>query len=381
MSLDLIYLHIQIIGATLLLVFGLIFLFDNYLTPLKGNLLVARRLLGFTFVIWSIITVLGTWLSTIAINQYAVTSGYLARFLTYGLLIEGVFSILIDNKYNIKKKLLSNILILSIYCLTLLINILLIPQETQYIIIVIATSFFAFEVIAIRARFLSHYNKVKKDTKNHQSHDLDIFAKQILNCVAGLTTIGLAAIVIPFLPKIAYFIYFILILVFTGYLIFSFNKYLRYANQRHLTTLTKVEETQNNNPNKASETIITKQYHAINNKLNSTTLFVLERELNKWVEQEGYTELGITIQSLATKLSSNRTYLSSYINTKYGLTFRDWISELRLEHSKKLLLNNKHIPAKKIAEMVGYAPGSYISAFTKSNKMSPAQWRKAHVIL
>ena len=66
-----------------------------------------------------------------------------------------------------------------------------------------------------------------------------------------------------------------------------------------------------------------------------------------WIEEKGYLKLGLTLKELSDILKTNRTYLSSYIKLVYQLSFREWISSLRLEYAKTML---KECPELTIAE-------------------------------
>ena len=81
----------------------------------------------------------------------------------------------------------------------------------------------------------------------------------------------------------------------------------------------------------------------------------LEQKVDEWIENRGYTVPALTIQQLAAELGTNRTYLSDYVNSKYSLTFRNWIAQLRIDYSKRLLIGNSALSINTIAEMTGYS--------------------------
>ena len=49
----------------------------------------------------------------------------------------------------------------------------------------------------------------------------------------------------------------------------------------------------------------------------------MAEKINGWIDAEGYIQSGLTIKKLADMLQTNRTYLSEYIKTTYGASFRD----------------------------------------------------------
>lgn len=57
-------------------------------------------------------------------------------------------------------------------------------------------------------------------------------------------------------------------------------------------------------------------------------------KVDNWIKTDGYVQQGLTIKELSEILHTNRTYLSAYIKTTYKMTFREWITSLRLEYAK-----------------------------------------------
>ncbi len=109
-------------------------------------------------------------------------------------------------------------------------------------------------------------------------------------------------------------------------------------------------------------------------KGNSVDLGV---QLSKWIEQRKYLVAGFTINDVAQDIGTNRTYLSKYINTTHGYSFRKWITLLRAEEAKKLLCRKPEIPISDIAQRVGSASTeSFTHIFTRNVGMSPTKWRE-----
>ena len=99
-----------------------------------------------------------------------------------------------------------------------------------------------------------------------------------------------------------------------------------------------------------------------------------------WIRTDGYVQPGLTIRELSELLHTNRTYLSGYIRTTYKMTFREWITGLRLEYAKDMLKGHPEMSVQKLAEASGFLSRSYfIKAFTKKEGCTPAKWRKANL--
>ena len=106
------------------------------------------------------------------------------------------------------------------------------------------------------------------------------------------------------------------------------------------------------------------------------TFAVLEQKIEHWVAGKGFTEQGITIHSLATKLITNNKYLSTYINTYKKQTFREWMNELRIEEAKILLLQYPQMPLTEIASRAGFLDKShFLRQFKKQTGISPTNWK------
>ena len=103
----------------------------------------------------------------------------------------------------------------------------------------------------------------------------------------------------------------------------------------------------------------------------------IAERLAVWIEEKGYLKLGLTLKELSEILKTNRTYLSSYIKLVYQLSFREWISSLRLEYAKTMLKECPELTIAEIAEKSGFQSAShFIRLFKEKEECSPARWRK-----
>lgn len=103
-----------------------------------------------------------------------------------------------------------------------------------------------------------------------------------------------------------------------------------------------------------------------------------EERLTVWVANKGYLTPGVTLGELALSLQTNRTYLSSFINNRFGMTFRAWITNLRLEEAKRLMNEHPGLSVGEVAHQTGYTDQStFTRQFIRSEGTSPGAWRKA----
>lgn len=103
----------------------------------------------------------------------------------------------------------------------------------------------------------------------------------------------------------------------------------------------------------------------------------IEKRLSEWISERGYIRQGLTIEDVANALSTNRTYLSSYIKATYRVSFREWIGDLRIEYAKDRLLSHPELTVAAVSEESGFMSLSYFTKiFTQKVGTSPSKWRK-----
>ncbi|WP_157279209.1 helix-turn-helix domain-containing protein [Proteiniphilum acetatigenes] len=115
-------------------------------------------------------------------------------------------------------------------------------------------------------------------------------------------------------------------------------------------------------------------------KSSEITFSQIEKAVGKWEQQKLFTNPKITITKVAAQVSTNRSYLSQYINRSKQKTFNEWINELRIEEAKKLMANNKNMTIEEVSEKVGYTDKSYFSkCFVRYIGITASQWKEKHL--
>lgn len=102
----------------------------------------------------------------------------------------------------------------------------------------------------------------------------------------------------------------------------------------------------------------------------------LIQDITELMEREGlYKDLDLTIETLAAKMKTNRTYLSRAVNQNYQMSFRQWLNTYRIERSIQYMLQHPAANQKEIARESGFLSASAFNHKFKSvTGTSPRLW-------
>lgn len=87
----------------------------------------------------------------------------------------------------------------------------------------------------------------------------------------------------------------------------------------------------------------------------------------------------ISLDSVSAILNINSSYLSTQFKRCFGVNFVDYLTELRMNAAKELLMDPLHSTAE-VASMVGYESANYFTrAFKKKVGMTPTDYRRSNM--
>jgi AraC-like DNA-binding protein len=85
----------------------------------------------------------------------------------------------------------------------------------------------------------------------------------------------------------------------------------------------------------------------------------------------------VSLELCAEKAGTTPYTLSRAFKQVIGSNFIDYVTDLKLEQAKKLLLESD-LRIHEIADRVGYQPSYLIRQFKKSTGLTPGQYRELH---
>ena len=103
-------------------------------------------------------------------------------------------------------------------------------------------------------------------------------------------------------------------------------------------------------------------------------------KIQQWKIRKGYLKTSVTLIDVCEELGINRTYMSNYINEKYGKNFNTWVNGLRIKEAMRIIHFFPQLPLSEVGKRVGYTDLAHFSKQFKLNMgVSPSNWRKEDI--
>ena len=104
---------------------------------------------------------------------------------------------------------------------------------------------------------------------------------------------------------------------------------------------------------------------------------ILRPRIAAWVKAKAYTHEQFTLEELAARLYTNKTYLSTFIKDEYDMNFSGWVASLRIDEAKRIMLKEPEKRLQEVAFECGFSSLAYFSSvFSKSEGISPSAWQR-----
>ena len=102
----------------------------------------------------------------------------------------------------------------------------------------------------------------------------------------------------------------------------------------------------------------------------------IKEKLDKWCEELGYKDTTVNMFTLSRSLNISKNELSRYFTSCLNSTFRIWLSEIRFEAAKKMMLDYPDYNNDIISAECGFSSRSYLyRIFKEKEGCSPTVWR------
>ena len=359
----------------LMLFFGFYFLFAK--TPEKKifkNYLRSRQIMGIAMLLLSANYSVHFFFGIRFKNaDSAILMNMSTYFLCYSLFSSALI-MLLDRFYITKRRVWTHIILWIIFSTLSGVVLFLLPSGIMQKISLFALAVWliVFGVVLAR-RVIIAYRRAIRIFNETQADDIGAYIEWLSIFTYWALIFGVGCGLLTFLPNKYVFIWILSSIPFYSYLFYSYQNYLLFYEQVENAFEQDIQSEEELLTNSETEHEIVSEKEVP----KSYTEFI--ERVDNWIKTDGYVQQGLTIKELSEILYTNRTYLSAYIKTTYKMTFREWITSLRLEYAKNILKEHPEINIQKLAESSGFlSQSNFIKLFSEKEGCTPAKWKKSN---
>lgn len=310
----------------------------------------------------------------------APINAILMNLCTYWLavwLFGSALMMLLDKRYVTRKRFIRHIAGWMAYCIVVLILWCYVPSSLLYSIvpILLAVAFCVYAV-GVAHKVFATFRKATRKLDNYYSDDAAVYIRWMSVFTYWAVVFGVGQGIFTFVPDRYVYLWIISAIPFYIYLYVSYANYL--LMYEHVVD---VINTYEDKEKYDIENVVENRDRDNGQTISSTTRIskqqeeMLKSNIQKWIDDKEFTKGGLTIEDIARQTASNRTYVSHFVNTHYGMSFRERINYLRLQYAKEIMLKS---PDKSVAEIAlesGYLSTSYFSRiFKETEGLTPGRW-------
>ena len=358
----------------LMLFFGFYFLFAK--TPEKKifkNYLRSRQIMGIAMLLLSANYSVHFFFGIRFKNaDSAILMNMSTYFLCYSLFSSALI-MLLDRFYITKRRVWTHIILWIIFSTFSGVVLFLLPSGIMQKISLFALAVWliAFGVVLAR-RVIVAYRRAIRIFNETQADDIGAYIEWLSIFTYWAVIFGVGCGLLTFLPDRYVYIWVLSSIPFYCYLFHCYQNYLLFYEQVENAFEQDIQSEEELLTNSGIEPEMVSEEVP-----ESYTEFI--EKVDNWIKTDGYVQQGLTIKELSEILHTNRTYLSAYIKTTYKMTFREWITSLRLEYAKNILKEHPEINIQKLAESSGFlSQSNFIKLFSEKEGCTPAKWKKSN---
>ncbi len=338
-----------------------------------ANYLLSRRLMGTALLILAANYSVHLFF---AIRLRDLNATILMNLVTYFLcywLFSSALMTLLDNHYITRLRLTHHIVMWLVFVALSHVMLLCIPdvKMRSWCTIALAAWLVAYGLF-LSVRLLRTYARSIKMFENTHSDDIGAYIRWLSVFTYWAIGFGVSCGVLTFLPDKYVFIWILSSVPFYIYLYCCYQNYMLFYEKvenafQEDSEMTALDTTFQPDPAIGCDEV--PAYHSD-----------IARRVKEWIDNEGYRQPGVTLNELSLQLCTNRTYLSEYIHSVYQVSFRDWITVLRIEYAKCMMKQQPQLKIQEISENSGFLSLShFIRTFSEKEGCSPARWRKSQM--
>lgn len=285
-------------------------------------------------------------------------------FLSYWLFSSALMALL-DRFYLTKRRFIRHIIIWIMFTIFSGTVLMILPDNIiQKIAMLIMAAWLFIYGTRLAYNLLKAYHKAVRLFDDTHSEHIAAYIRWLSIFTYWAVIYGVSCGLLTFLPDRYIYLWVLSSIPFYIYLYCSYMNYLLFYEQ-----VENILETEAYSKHS--------DLADVNNEDMPICFMYISERLSSWIDNEGYIKKGLTLNELAEELNTNRTYLSAYIKETYKISFREWITRMRIDYAKKKMIEHPELTIIGISEMSGYmSQSNFMKLFRDKEGCTPAQWRK-----
>ncbi len=97
------------------------------------------------------------------------------------------------------------------------------------------------------------------------------------------------------------------------------------------------------------------------------------------IDQQLFLQPSLTLEDVAKRMGTNKTYVSKLVNNTYNQGFPELLNTLRIDYAEQYLLNHREAKQKDVAAACGFLSASaFNSTFKKVTGLTPKMWLNSY---
>ena len=338
-----------------------------------SNFLLSRRLMGVALLLlaanYSVHLFYAIRLKDVIATILMNMSTY---FLCYWLFSSAMMTLL-DNTYITRVRFTKHIAMWVAY-VAASVGVVLLPHGSQMQVVatIVLAALLVLYGVFLASRLLRTYYRAVKMFENTHSDNVEAYIRWLSVFTYWAVGYGVGCGLLTFLPNEYVFIWILSSIPFYIYLYCRYQNYFLFYEKVENALMEEIgmqESEKDDMATVAADAEVIPEYHA-----------EISRSIEEWIKSEGFCKSGLTLNDLSLQLCTNRTYLSAYINSVYHKTFRDWISDMRIDYAKRIMKQHPQMKLQEVSDSSGFLSLSHFSrTFSDKEGCSPARWRKNDV--
>lgn len=117
-------------------------------------------------------------------------------------------------------------------------------------------------------------------------------------------------------------------------------------------------------------------YEQASQHLSSERIAFIQAALDKWCADMGYKDSSVNMLTLSHSLDINKNELTQFFSQCQNTTFRIWLSEIRFNAAKRMMIEYPDYSNDIISSECGFSSRSYLyRVFKEKEGCTPIAWR------